>query len=135
VEWVAYPEQGDAGFHFEKVGRRQHLDIASVNTAAFLRLAAGRILEARLSAGGVAPVPLLLRRTSEYLSGRDAGPQTLAQSLALAQEEIAPISDVRGSAEYKRRLLKRLLVAHFLRLLPQALSSEAAVVLLAGGAA
>jgi xanthine dehydrogenase small subunit len=134
VEWVAFPEPGEAVFAFEKVGRRQHLDIASVNTAAFLRLAAGRILEARLSAGGVAPVPLLLRRTSEYLSGRDAGPQTLAQSLALAQEEIAPISDVRGSAEYKRRLLKHLLVAHFLRLLPQVVSSEAAVALLAGGA-
>ena len=135
VEWVAFPEPGEAVFAFEKVGRRQHLDIASVNTAALLRLAPGRILEARLSAGGVAPVPLLLRRTSEYLSGREAGPQTLARSLALAQEEIAPISDVRGSAEYKRRLLKHLLVAHFLRLLPQALSSEAAVVLLAGGAA
>jgi xanthine dehydrogenase small subunit len=134
VEWVAFPEPGEAGFHFEKVGRRQHLDIASVNTAALLRLAPGRILEARLSAGGVAPVPLLLRRTSEYLSGRDAGPKTLAQSLALAQEEIAPISDVRGSAEYKRRLLKHLLVAHFLRLLPQVVSSEAAVALLAGGA-
>ncbi len=67
VEWVAFAEPRDAGFHFEKVGRRQHLDIASVNTAAVLRVEDGRIREARLAAGGVAPVPLLLARTSEYL--------------------------------------------------------------------
>ena len=134
VEWVAFAEPGDAGFHFEKVGRRQHLDIASVNTAVSLRAEGHRIREARLAAGGVAPVPLLLARASEYLSGRDAGPealpQALRQALALAQEEIAPISDVRGSAQYKRRLLKHLLIASFLRLLPEALPVEAAVALL-----
>jgi xanthine dehydrogenase small subunit len=138
VEWVAFPEPPDSGFHFEKVGRRQHLDIASVNTAALLRVEGGRIREARLAAGGVAPVPLLLRRTSEYLTGRDAGPEALgprelARVLALAQEEIEPISDVRGSADYKRRLLKHLLVAVFLRLLPRVCPSEAALALIGGG--
>jgi xanthine dehydrogenase small subunit len=136
VEWVAFDEPGNAGFHFEKVGRRQHLDIASVNTAVYLRLEGRRVREARLAAGGVAPVPLLLSRASERLSGREAGPealgQALAESLALAQEEIAPISDVRGSAQYKRRLLKHLLVASFLRLLPEAFGVEAALALLSG---
>jgi CO/xanthine dehydrogenase FAD-binding subunit len=133
LEWVAFPEPGDAGFHFEKVGRRQHLDIASVNTAVFLRLGGQRIEEARLAAGGVAPVPLLLARASAHLAGRDAGRQGLGQAvsgaLALAQAEIAPISDVRGSAQYKRRLLKHLLVASFLRLLPGAFPEEAALAL------
>ena len=63
MEWVAFPETpADRLFHFEKVGKRQHLDIAGVNSAACLRLRGGRIGEARLAAGGVAPVPLLLRR-------------------------------------------------------------------------
>jgi xanthine dehydrogenase small subunit len=135
VEWVAFPEPGEAGFHFEKVGRRQHLDIASVNAAACLRLEGGRVREARLAAGGVAPVPLLLARASEHLVGREAGPQELARVLALAQEEIAPIDDVRGSGLYKRRLLKHLLIALFLRLLPGSFSSQDAAALIAGGAA
>jgi xanthine dehydrogenase small subunit len=133
LEWVAFDPPGEGGFHFEKVGRRQHLDIASVNTAVFLRLEGRRIREARLAAGGVAPVPLLLARASQSLRGREAGPgavgPALAEALALAQEEIAPISDVRGSAQYKRRLLKHLLLASFLRLLPEAFPAEGALAL------
>ena len=34
------------------------------------------------------------------------------------QTEIAPISDVRGSADYKRLLAEQLLVAQFARLFP-----------------
>jgi xanthine dehydrogenase small subunit len=136
VEWVSFAELGDAGFHFEKVGRRQHLDIASVNAAVFLRLEERHVRDARLAAGGVAPVPLLLARASEHLRGREAGPEglrrALAEALALAQEEIAPISDVRGSAQYKRRLLKHLLIASFLHLLPDPFGEEAALALLSG---
>ncbi|OHD25965.1 MAG: hypothetical protein A2064_05745 [Spirochaetes bacterium GWB1_66_5] len=136
VEWVAFAEPGDAGFHFEKVGRRRHLDIASVNAAVFLRLDGGRIQEARLAAGGVAPVPLLLARASEALRGcwidPQALPQTLRRALGLAQEESVPISDVRGSASYKRRLLKHLLVAAFLRLQPREIPEETALALLDG---
>ncbi len=136
LEWVAFAGPGEAGFRFEKVGRRQHLDIASVNTAVFLPLEGRRIGEARLAVGGVAPVPLLLARASACLAGRDAGREGLgravAEALALAQEEIAPISDVRGSAQYKRRLMKHLLVASFLRLLPEAFPEEAALALVGG---
>jgi xanthine dehydrogenase small subunit len=120
VEWVAFPEPAAAGFHFEKVGRRQNLDIASVNAAGVLSADGGRVRAASLAAGGVAPVPLYLERTSEQLSGR---------------EEIAPISDVRGSAQYRRQLLKRLLMAIFLRLLPEVFSPEDAAALLSAGPA
>jgi len=134
LEWVSYPEPGQGAFHFEKVGRRRHLDIASVNAAAFLRLEGGRIRDARLAAGGVAPVPLLLARASGQLGGQRALPEVLGRALAAAQEEIAPISDVRGSAAYKRRLLKHLLLACFLRLLPGDFPEEAALALVGGRA-
>ena len=135
VEWVAFPEPPPGSFHFEKVARRQNLDIASLNAAGVLTADGGRVREARLAAGGVAPVPLYLGLASGYLSGRDVSPAALSQTLRLAQEEAAPISDVRGSADYRRQLLKRLLIAIFLRLLPQAFSPEAAAAMLAGGPA
>ncbi|WP_139924309.1 FAD binding domain-containing protein [Hymenobacter sp. DG01] len=100
-------------FNFEKVSKRTHLDIASVNTAAWLRVEDGLIREARLSAGGVGPVPLLLRRTSAWLVGQPWSAETVQQALPLAQQEISPISDVRGTEQYKRLLLRQLLMAHF----------------------
>ena len=111
-------------FNFEKVSKRTHLDIASVNTAAWLRLENGVIAAARLSAGGVGPVPLLLARTSEYLVGRELSAETVAGANEVMQAEISPIGDVRGTAAYKRLLLRQLLFAHFLRFAPELTLSE-----------
>ncbi len=109
---------------FEKVSKRTYLDIASVNSAARIEVVDGVIRSARISAGGVAPIPLLLRRTMEALVGRLLEPATVSAALAIAQEEIAPIDDARGSAEYKRLLLHQLLIAHFLTLFPEHFTPE-----------
>ncbi len=105
-------------FSFEKVSRRTHLDIASVNSAISLRMNGDTIVECHLSAGGVSPVPLFLNRSSAFLTGRKVTRETLLQANELIQEEISPISDVRGSKEYKRLLLRQLFLAHFLKLFP-----------------
>lgn len=103
-------------FNFEKVCKRTYLDIASVNTAICLKVENNLIENADLSAGGVAPVPLYLRKTSEFLKGREVDKATVSEANAILQTEISPISDVRGSAEYKRLLLRQLFTAHFVEL-------------------
>jgi xanthine dehydrogenase small subunit len=114
VEWVRFPaDRNGHFFNFEKVSRRTHLDIASVNTAISLSLDDGRIAEACLAAGGVAPIPKQLPRTAEYLCGHEPTAETALGAAAVARSEVAPISDVRGSAEYKSLLLGQLVLAHF----------------------
>ncbi|MGB4849587.1 MAG: FAD binding domain-containing protein, partial [Saprospiraceae bacterium] len=54
-------------FNFEKVSKRTFLDIATVNTAMFLRVEDELIVEAHISAGGVGPIPLYLKNTSSCL--------------------------------------------------------------------
>jgi xanthine dehydrogenase small subunit len=117
------PEAG-ARFHFEKVARRDHMDIASVNSAIRLRIKNDRIIEAHVAAGGVAPIPLYLRKTSTFLQGRPISAATAREAAAVAGGEISPISDVRGSADYKRALLPRLILAHFLTLFPAHIREE-----------
>ncbi len=114
VEWVRFAAPGDgAVFNFEKISKRTHLDIASVNTAASLRLDGGRISHACLAAGGVAPIPMQLPQTADYLCGREPSADTAIAAADVARSEITPISDVRGSADYKRLLLGQLILAHF----------------------
>jgi xanthine dehydrogenase small subunit len=114
VEWVRFDALPNGShFNFEKVSRRTHLDIASVNSALSLELRQGRIRRACLSAGGVAPVPMQLHRTSDFLSGREPDAATAVAAAQMARSEVAPISDVRGSAAYKRLLLGQLVLAHF----------------------
>jgi len=115
-----------AGFHFnfEKVCKRTYLDIATVNTAISLTVpvppavAGGltQVIEANVAAGGVAPIPLHLAKTSEFLKGKEINTETIAEANEIMQSEISPISDVRGTEGYKRLLLKQLFTAHFVEL-------------------
>ncbi len=106
-------------FNFEKVCKRTHLDIASVNTAIFLQTDGDKIVKAGLSAGGVAPMPLYLQKTSAFLEGKTISDETTHAAIDIVKTEISPISDVRGSKEYKTLLLAQLVKAHFLQLTSQ----------------
>jgi xanthine dehydrogenase small subunit len=74
------------------------------------------IVDAHISAGGVAPIPLYLKQTSEFLRGKAVSEDTITAANDIMQSEIAPISDVRGSEQYKRLLLRQLFRAHFLEM-------------------
>ncbi|MCL4136429.1 UNVERIFIED_CONTAM: hypothetical protein GTU68_041181 [Idotea baltica] len=105
-------------FHFGKISKREFLDIASINSAMGITVQSGVIQSARIAAGGVAPIPLVLRQTAGALAGKPLNAQTVLDALPALDAEIAPISDVRGSAEYKRLGLRQLFFAHFLDLFP-----------------
>lgn len=109
----------DTHFSFEKVSKRQHLDIASVNCAALIRVEKGSVVYCRISAGGIAPVPLYLKKTSSYLTGKKLTPSLLNNANEVLQSEISPISDIRGDIAYKRLLAHKLIYAHFAKLYPQ----------------
>ena len=106
-------------FHFEKVSKRTHLDIASVNSAIHLTLNGDIIERAGISAGGVGPVPLFLERASGLLSGKAVSEELINDLIEVVQTEISPISDARGTADYKRLLLGQLIKAHFITLFPK----------------
>lgn len=103
-------------FNFEKVCKRTYLDIASVNTAIYLQIKDDIIESAGLSAGGVGPVPMFLKAGSNFLKGKKIEEAVINELLLIIQSEISPISDARGTAEYKRLLLQQLVKAHFINL-------------------
>ncbi|MCC2545102.1 FAD binding domain-containing protein [Hymenobacter sp. BT175] len=105
-------------FNFEKVSKRTHLDIASVNSACVLAADGHVVTAASFSAGGVGPVPMYLPKTSAFVVGKPLTEALIQQAVAVAQTEISPISDARGTETYKRLLLGQLLKGHFLALFP-----------------
>lgn len=106
--------------HAEKVSKRERDDIATVNSAMTVSNGLpGYFGEVRISAGGVASFPKLLMATSAFLSGKPVNAAIIREAMTHLDGEIAPIDDLRGSADYKRRLLKHLLLAHVLALYPE----------------
>ncbi|MGF1531916.1 MAG: FAD binding domain-containing protein [Puniceicoccaceae bacterium] len=122
---IAFPAVGpDDLVNWEKVSKRRWLDIATVNSAIRLKMDGTRVVSARLALGGVAATPLVVDGVGELLDGSELGPKAVAGLLHLVEEKIAPISDVRGSASYKRLLARQLVLAHFAELFPETFSSK-----------
>ena len=111
-------------FNFEKVAKRIHLDIASVNTAMLLTVDDRIITQANISAGGVSPIPLYLSEMRKSLLGKKVSEENISEAIEVALSEISPITDVRGSEEYKTLLLRQLLLAHFYKLSPEIIQAE-----------
>jgi len=121
-EFVIPKPSGNTKFNFEKVSKRTHLDIASVNSAMLINTENGLIVNAGISAGGVAPVPKYLGNTSSFLIGRELTIETVVAASEKAMNEITPIDDVRGSAQYKKLLLGQMIKAHFAEMFPETIT-------------
>jgi len=106
-------------FNFEKVSKRTHLDIASVNTAIYIIAEKQIVKDIRISAGGLAAIPLLLAKTTAFLKGKELSLETIKKASEIINTEISPISDIRGSSNYKKLLLRQLFFQHFIKLYPE----------------
>jgi CO/xanthine dehydrogenase FAD-binding subunit len=95
---------------FRMIGKRNGQAISQVNVAVWLLQDGGRISIARAAVGSVAPVPLRLTRTEALLQGTHAGSIDMDGIRRRIDSEIAPISDVRASVEYRRLVAGHLLV-------------------------
>jgi CO/xanthine dehydrogenase FAD-binding subunit len=104
---------------YRKVGTRRAQAISKVCFAGSARVADGRIADIRLAFGSVAPIVLRATETEQFLRGEKisaALARAASEKLAL---EIAPIDDIRSTANYRRRVAQNLL-AEFI----ETLSSE-----------
>ena len=109
--WFEIPGK-NSYFNFEKVSKRTHLDIASVNSAICITMNGTEIAKAGISAGGVGPIPMYLQKTSAFLKGKKVTEKIIEQAIEVMKTEISPISDARGTKEYKTLLLGQLIKAH-----------------------
>jgi carbon-monoxide dehydrogenase medium subunit len=62
--------------------------------------------EIRLCAGGVGPVPIRARMAETAIRGKAVSNTTITEAGKKAREEIDPVSDLQGSAEYKKELME-----------------------------
>lgn len=97
------PYTGTAYTKFTK--REGDMAIAGVAVSITLNPANGTCTDARIALGAVAPTTMRAKRAEEILVGKEIKDNRLEQAASAAAEEAEPISDVRGSAEYRRELI------------------------------
>lgn len=108
----ALPAAEDA-LRLIKVSRRRDLDISTMSAAIRMRVDGETILEPRIALGGVGPTVIRAKRTEDFLSGRALTEDTMRQAGDIACSEITPISDVRGSADFRYQLTRNVFLKFF----------------------
>jgi xanthine dehydrogenase small subunit len=97
-----------------KIGKRGTDDISIVAAAFVIELDTDQhITHARLGYGGVAATPVRAIAVEEWLMGRLWNSETIQQVKPMLSELFNPLSDLRGSAEYRRRLVANLFEKFF----------------------
>jgi carbon-monoxide dehydrogenase medium subunit len=82
------------------------MDIAIAGVAASVALQGDRIVAARVALGAVAPTPILVPGINETLAGKPASDTLLMAAADLAVRAARPVTDMRGTAEYRRHLCR-----------------------------
>ena len=107
VREIRLPLPGaSSGSDYQKLSARSKVDIAAVCAAAWVQLdETGSCARVRLALGAVAPVPMRAVRAEKIITGRNPTPELISQVGEAAAEEARPISDVRASARYRRKMV------------------------------
>lgn len=101
---------------FIKLGKRKAMAVAVVSVAARLTLDEfGKIAQARIALGSVAPTPIRARLAEAILEGQQPSEELFALAGLTASSESSPISDIRSSGDYRKKMVavltRRALVA------------------------
>jgi carbon-monoxide dehydrogenase medium subunit len=108
---VRIPLRPNTSSAYAKVERRVgDWAVAAAGAAVTLDGAQGAIVAARVGLTAVNPDAAALHALADSLSGKPATEQTLAEAGRLAAEACEPVSDMRGSADYKRHLASELTI-------------------------
>jgi CO/xanthine dehydrogenase FAD-binding subunit len=98
------PPKANSGARYLRFIPRNEMDIAVVGAGVEVVLENGNFVSGRIALAAVAPTPILVRGTNELLAGKPVNESTIAAAAALARSAAQPITDMRGTAEYRRHL-------------------------------
>jgi carbon-monoxide dehydrogenase medium subunit len=94
------------GAHYLRFIPRNEMDIAVVGAGASVTLdeAKQKILSARIALAAVAPTPLFVDEAGTFLAGKEMTEANIREAGRIAQAAARPISDLRGTVEYRKHL-------------------------------
>lgn len=101
------PQASKSSSAYERFIPRNEMDIAVAGAASWVQLSAdGQTIEkARIGLCAVAPTPKLAAEASQWLTGKLASEESFAQAGELAKKVASPITDMRGTVEYRVHLV------------------------------
>ncbi len=111
VEGIRVPKpKPGAIFWAHKVSKRFDQDISSVCGAFQFEIRGGRVRDARIAFGGMAPVPRRATEAEGVLRGKPWDRTAIEAAMAALEKDFTPITDWRAGASYRMRVARNLLL-------------------------
>lgn len=98
------------GTAYEKFQARDASALAIAGAAARLTVKGNKIVKALVAIGACAPTPLIMEAAGEFLAGKEPSEQNFVRAGELAAQCIKPITDIRGSEQYRREIARVLTI-------------------------
>lgn len=92
------------GSAYQRLEYRRQMEIAVVGASAAITLSEGEVVGARVAMTALSPTIRRVPEAEEALAGSDAGAEAVEAAAAAVAAAAEPISDVRGSAGYRRAM-------------------------------
>jgi carbon-monoxide dehydrogenase medium subunit len=102
--WIPIPPP-QTGSSYQKIALREANALAVVGVASQISIEKDKIAEARIILGAVAPTPVPAVKASDLLRGQNPSESLFDEAASLACEAGNPISDIRGSARYRKDMI------------------------------
>ncbi len=96
--------EANSGANYIRFIPRNEMDIAVAGAGVSVVLDNGSIASARVTLASVAPTPLFVAEAGEAIAGKPATEETARIASAIARDAARPITDMRGTIEYRKRL-------------------------------
>ncbi len=91
---------------FIKLALRRAQAISIIDAAVILDLEADTVKSAAIALGAVAPTIICVPEAENYLAGKQLTDDVLEQAAVLTMNSCKPIDDIRGSAAYRREMVR-----------------------------
>ncbi len=102
---IHFPPPGpNSGARYLRFIPRNEMDIAVAGAGVSVVLENGNIKSARIALASVAPTPLFVREAGDALAGKPANDESIQAAASIAENAAKPITDMRGTIEYRKHL-------------------------------
>lgn len=102
---ISFPAPSSGfGANYMRFIPRNEMDIAVAGAGTSVALENGNIKSARVALAAVAPIPLYVSAIGDAIAGKPANEETLAEAGQMARDAARPITDMRGTVEYRKHL-------------------------------
>ena len=101
---VPAPDSG-SGVSYQHISARGKVDISAVCVGSMVRMEKDLCRDVRIFLGAVAPVPMRAEKAQAVVLGKKLTGEVIEKAGIAASEESQPITDVRSSADYRKKMV------------------------------